>query len=62
MTEQTMTTQLKVQHVADPHINHPQKSLILSFELSLVKYLNSHNRRIFDGSRGGDDSISAATT
>lgn len=60
MTEQTVTAQLKVQHVADPHIDHPQKSLVLSFELALVEYLNSYNRRIFDGSRGGDDSISAA--
>lgn len=43
MAEQTMTAQLKVQHVADPHIDHPQKSLVLSFELALVKYLNSHD-------------------
>jgi len=41
MTEQTVATQLKVQHVADPHIDHPQKTLVLSFELALVEYLNS---------------------
>lgn len=43
MTEQTVAAQLKVQHVADPHIDHPQKALILSFELALVEYLDSHN-------------------
>lgn len=46
-----MTTKFKVQHIADSHIHHAQKSLIPPLELALVEYLNSNNRRILDRSR-----------
>ena len=38
-----MSTQLQVQYVADPYINHPQEALISSFEFALVKDLNSND-------------------
>jgi hypothetical protein len=46
-----MATKFEVQHIADSHIHHTQKSLIPPLELSLVEYLNSNNRRILDRSR-----------
>lgn len=43
-----MAAKFKVQHIADSHIHHTQKSLIPPLELALVKYLNSNDRRILD--------------
>lgn len=30
----------KLNHVADPHVDHSQETLVLLLELLLVKYLN----------------------
>lgn len=44
-----MSTQFKVENVADSDIDNSKKALVASLELTLVKYLDSDDRGILDG-------------
>ena len=44
-----MSAQLKIQYIADSHVDNTQKALILPFELALVEYLNCNDGRFLDG-------------
>ena len=46
MKMRTMTAQLQVQNIADTDIYYPKETLVPSFELALIEYLNSNNRRV----------------
>lgn len=43
-----MSTQLKIENVADSDIDNSKKTLVASLELALVKYLDSDDGGILD--------------
>ena len=43
-----MSTQFKVENVADSDIDNSKKTLVASLELALIKYLNSDDGGILD--------------
>jgi hypothetical protein len=44
-----MTSQFKVNNLADSDIHDTKESLVPAFELALIKHLDGHNRRVLDG-------------
>ena len=46
MEIRTMDPQLQVEDITDTDVDYAKETLVPSFELALIEYLNSNNRRV----------------